>query len=159
MPVAVRRARQSELGAVRDIVYASWLSTYSPLIGRETTREIIADRHSPTMLASQHGREDAWFLIAEDGGEIAGHLYAFADEGIYVDRLHVRSDLKGRGIGTALLHYLEKQTDGQRIWLDVLRGNDAALAFYHARGFVTVGETDECGGLAGIPAIILEILR
>lgn len=158
MAVSVRRAERSELGEVRDLVNASWLSTYPTLIGLKETEKIIAVRHSMEQLEKQFNSEDAWFFVAEDNGVIAGHLYAFRDEGIYVDRLHARPDFKGRGVGTALLDELAGHARDERVWLDVLKGNSAALGFYLARNFKTVRETDACGGLAGIPAIVLERL-
>ena len=50
----------------------------------------------------------------------------------------------------------ERLSPHRRVWLDVLQGNDAAMGFYERVGYTRAGETDECGGLAGIPAIIFE---
>lgn len=160
--VTVRPAGPSEIELARDLTNRSWVNTYSPLIGEQVTRGIIEDRHSAGRFheqaerAQSKGAQDL-FLIAERNGQIVGHCYTFEDDGCFVDRLHVDPELKGGGIGRAMLAYVEnEQPAGTRIWLDVLRGNDAAIAFYRRVGFTAVGETGACGGLAGIPAVIFE---
>ena len=145
----------------RALTNRSWLSTYPPLIGEQATRDIIADRHSHARFAAQAVAAESdpvgMFLVAEMDGTVAGHCYAFEKGGCYVDRLHVAPELKGRGIGRSLLDYLEAaQSPGSRIWLDVLEGNDSAMAFYRKAGFRECGKTPACGGLAGIPAVIFE---
>jgi len=157
MSLEVRRAEGPEIEAARDLSNRSWVSTYSPLIGESETREIIADRHSTQRFAEQARRVQDRFLVAVEDGAVVGHLYAFQNDGMYVDRLHVDPAMKGRGTGKALLAHLEAQlfTD-TRCWLDVLSGNDAAMRFYERVGYRETGRTDACGGLAGIPAVIYE---
>ncbi|MEN0040211.1 MAG: GNAT family N-acetyltransferase [Pseudomonadota bacterium] len=157
MSITIRRAEGTEIADARDLTNRSWLSTYPPLIGQAETEEIIATRHSADLFREQAGRVQDRFLVALKSNKVVGHLYAFQKDGMYVDRLHVDPDLKGFGIGKALLGHVEQQLfAGTRIWLDVLKGNDAALGFYEAVGYERAGETDACGGLAGIPAIILD---
>jgi len=160
--ILVRPVEAREVEAARDLTNRSWVSTYTPLIGEQTTREIIQDRHSAERFTDQArdaalGNTQSLFLVAEMEGRIAGHCYTFEKDGTYVDRLHVDPALKGHGIGRAMLTHVEAtQPEGTRIWLDVLRGNDDAIAFYERVGYRSIGETDACGGLAGIPAVIFE---
>ncbi len=153
----IRRAAGLEVEAARELSNHSWISTYSPLIGEEETRKIIVDRHSSERFAEQACKVQDRFLVAVGDGKVVGHCYAFFQDGMYVDRLHVDPAMKGMGIGTALLTHLEGQLFANtRCWLDVLKGNDAAMRFYERVGYREVGETDACGGLAGIPAVIYE---
>ena len=158
----VRPVTDQDIEPARDVTNRSWVSTYTPLIGNETTLAIIEDRHSAERFAMQAAdaaskSDVAHFLVAEMDDRIVGHCYAFEKDGCYVDRLHVEPILKGHGIGRAMLEYVEaQQPAGARIWLDVLRGNDSAIAFYKRVGYQLIGETDACGGLAGIPALIFE---
>ncbi|MEM7566913.1 MAG: GNAT family N-acetyltransferase [Pseudomonadota bacterium] len=161
----VREAVEADLGAIQALVDASWLATYAPLIGETETRRLIAEKHNLPKLRRQLAEPDDVFLVAEADGDILGNVYGFPKplpnrtqaNAFYVDRLHARPDAKGRGIGTALIAACEARLpEGAILWLDVLRGNDAACGFYGARGFVQAGETDCCGGLAGIPAMIMQ---
>ncbi|MDD9908749.1 MAG: GNAT family N-acetyltransferase [Ahrensia sp.] len=157
MKFDIHRATGAEIEAARDLTNRSWLSTYPSLIGEETTRKIIVDRHSSQLFVEQASRVQDRFLVAVDGATVVGHLYAFQKEGMYVDRLHVDPTRKGQGVGRALLAHLERQLFADtRCWLDVLTGSDAAIRFYERVGYKRVGETDACGGLAGIPAVIYE---
>lgn len=159
--VSIRVAREGDVELARALTNRSWLSTYPPLIGEQATRDIIADRHSKSRFAAQAVSAEndpaGMFLVAEKDGTVVGHCYALGKDGCYVDRLHIAPELKGRGIGRALLDYVEaSQLPGTRIWLDVLEGNDSAMAFYRKVGFKECGRTPACGGLAGIPAVIFE---
>jgi len=157
MTVTIRRAQGTEVADARDLTNRSWLSTYPALIGQAETEEVIADRHSADRFREQASRVQDRFLVALQGDKVVGHLYAFQKDGMYVDRLHVDPDMKGLGIGKAMLGNLEQQMfPDTRIWLDVLRGNDDAVRFYEKVGYNRVGETDACGGLNGIPAIIYD---
>jgi ribosomal protein S18 acetylase RimI-like enzyme len=65
--------------------------------------------------------------------------------GALLDNLHVRSDLKGAGIGTRLLSMaaqgLVRSRPSQSLCLWVLDQNNAAQAFYDARGGTRVETT------------------
>ena len=56
---------------------------------------------------------------------------------VYV--LYLRMDLRGRGIGTALLDFVTEQqklAGAHEQWVSVTEGNDLGIPFYLARGFV-----------------------
>ncbi len=58
-----------------------------------------------------------------------GHVYV----------LYLEPSLRGRGIGTALLEFLTTQQRSEGAteqWVSVTEGNDLAIPFYVARGFV-----------------------
>lgn len=161
--VTIRAAHAADVEAARVLTDRSWLETYTPLLGEALTSEIIRERHAPAVFRDQASaagldpNPSTLFLVAEKDGAIVGHCHAFAKQGCYVDRLHVAPGMKGQGIGRAMLDHVEtRQPSGTRIWLEVLRGNDAAIAFYRRVGFRQSGETDACGGLGGIPAEIFE---
>ena len=157
MSLQIKRAEGVEISDARDLTNRSWLSTYPPLIGEEETRSIIEGRHSAELFLEQASRVQDRFLVAIADGNIVGHCYAFQKEGMYVDRLHVDPSRKGQGVGKALLAHLETQLFADtRCWLDVLQGNDDAMKFYERVGYQKIGQTDACGGLSGIPAVIYE---
>ncbi len=155
--VEVRRpVNDSEVEAARELTNRSWLCTYAPIIGEGETQGIIASRHAPQLFAAQAASNESEFLVAASGNTIVGHSFSFAKGcGVYIDRLHVAPNLKGGGIGRALLTHTESSCGaGTRLWLEVLEGNDNAVGFYERLGFKQVDRTDACGGLAGIAALI-----
>ena len=155
--IEVRRASDGEIEAARQLTNRSWLTTYAALIGETETRKIIATRHSGAVFQEQAADAASDFFVAVKDGGVVGHSHSYAKDGYYIDRLHVEPDLKGAGIGGMLLRHMEADlARGTRVWLEVLDGNDNAVAFYQHCGFVPQRRTDACGGVAGVPAVILE---
>lgn len=153
--VQVRKASSEDVEAARALTNRSWLTTYAPLIGKDVTASIIETRHAAPLFAAQAANPEHTFLIAARDDEIVGHCHTFPKQRTYIDRLHVEPDLKGGGIGRAMLDYVEAQhKTGSRIWLEVLDGNASALAFYERVGFKFEGMAGDDDGLAGVPALI-----
>ncbi len=97
-------------------------------------------------------------VVAEYGGEAAGFAHTVLDAdsgwGALLDNLHVRYPLKRQGIGTALVaeaaQAVLRESAVPRLHLWVLEQNEAARAFYEARGGTCVERADvpPPGGIA-----------
>ena len=91
-------------------------------------------------------REDALFLVAEEGGEILGYcgvLTALAQGDVL--NVGVRPDLQGQGIGRRLVGALIKKMDERGVsslYLEVRTSNQAAIGLYEASGFKEVGRRE-----------------
>jgi ribosomal protein S18 acetylase RimI-like enzyme len=53
-------------------------------------------------------------------------------------KLYVHPDHQGLGIGSLLLSEVEAMVEGDQLWLEVVDGNEPALAFYRGHGFEEV---------------------
>ena len=83
-------------------------------------------------------------MAEPDEGEIAGFLIGrrVSDE-VEILNLAVRAELRRKGIGSALLSRLLAGLAAEPAWkiyLEVRRSNEAAVAFYQRQGFAHVGE-------------------
>jgi len=81
--------------------------------------------------------------VAEWGGELAAYaiLWRVQDEGELAN-IAVRSDLRGRGIGSCLLSRMLKvaEDSGVRsLYLEVRESNELAREMYARRGFQEIG--------------------
>ncbi len=81
--------------------------------------------------------------VAEWGGELAAYaiLWRVRDEGELAN-IAVRSDLRGRGIGSGLLSRMLKvaEDSGVRsLYLEVRESNELAREMYARRGFQEIG--------------------
>ena len=105
----------------------------------QLTDEVVFDRAE----FGEHlfgDRAVASVLIAEVDGRTAGMALWFPTfstflgrAGIWLEDLYVRTEHRGQGIGTALLHHLRSMTTGRVEW-SVLDWNERAIEVYRGLG-------------------------
>lgn len=158
---ASARIRHMEAGdapAVAELVTRSWLTTYAPLMGEERAAAESAKRHAPQMIAADLSKPHSESFVAEaQDGSIVGHAYAMVSKGVlWLDRLHVVPGHQGTGLAAHLMHAVIVNYVGEpSISLEVLKGNERAIRFYEREGFVATAERDSCGGIAGVPTLVM----
>lgn len=89
-----------------------------------------------------HDRDCA-VIVARDGRRLAGFaIMEFHDEHAHLNLLAVRPGYRSRGVGTALMRWLESSARTAGIFdiaLELRANNDAARRFYEKLGYATVG--------------------
>jgi RimJ/RimL family protein N-acetyltransferase len=108
-----------------------WLATEAPIDRREV-RARWRD-----LLSTGEGA----ILVADDGGPIVG-LAAMVGRAEPELGMLVRADRRRRGVGAAILEACvawAESRSARRIVLHVFPHNEAAIALYHAHGFVERG--------------------
>ena len=156
----VRTAGARDLEAVRELLTQTWHATYDAIYGLEKVNDITGEWHSLNALKAQMKRPNSEFLVADDGKRIGGIAFAAATSDpaiILLHQLYVHPDFQRQGIGKALLDEVgESFPEAKTLRLEVEEVNGAAVAFYRANGFLPVGNTADCGGGSGLPALIFE---
>ncbi|MFC4910719.1 ribosomal protein S18-alanine N-acetyltransferase [Actinomadura gamaensis] len=99
------------------------------------------------------------YVVAEEDGEIVGYagLAAAADQAD-VQTIGVRADLRGRGIGAALLTELLDEAvrrGSAQVFLEVRADNDPARRLYERFGFVRVGLRRRYYQPSGVDAVVM----
>ena len=131
----ISRARPEQAGEIHDVV----VSTISEIYPRYYTREVVEffiGYHSPERI-----REDisaGKVYIAEENGRIAGTGTINGDN---IERVYVRPEYRGKGIGSALMDYMEGE---------ILKNHEAVVVesslpageFYRKRKYVQVKHMD-----------------
>jgi GNAT superfamily N-acetyltransferase len=111
---------------------------------------------------SSSGRDRRLVLLAEDPRELAGFVCVLLDEepewGACLDNLHVRSDLKGRGLGRRLFaeaaRWVAFMQPGWPMHLWVFEANRPARGFYERfKGEVVAREIKRMPGKAEVPSL------
>ena len=154
----IRHMTETDIAQVAALIHASWVSTYGPLMGDDRAESESARKHQPALIAADLTRMHSESFVAEAGdGRIAGYAYAKVEKGVlWLDRLHVAAEFQGTGLAAGLLHAVIVNYIGDAsISLEVLKGNDRAIRFYEREGFVTTEERDACGGIGGVPTLIM----
>lgn len=131
--IVVRRARADELDAVAALHRRSREDAMPFMRGMHTVDEDRAFFRERVFAAC-----DVW--VAEFNGEPAGMC---AVRPGWIDHLYVDPKHQRRGIGTALLREALAANETVQLW--TFLANDRAIAFYEARGFVRIRETDGAG--------------
>jgi ribosomal protein S18 acetylase RimI-like enzyme len=158
----IRAMTDADTSAVSRLLRESWRRTYGPLIGIETTAQISDEHHAPQRLAAELSNDDSLSFVAERAdGSIAGYAMARMDDAgdVKLERLHVDKSEYGTGLAADLLHAVLAAHAGiPSIALEVLEGNDRALAFYRKHGFEIVSRQPASHGAEGKFSLIMRKL-
>jgi GNAT superfamily N-acetyltransferase len=124
VPLVLRFVRElAEYEKLAHEVVATEEGLRETLFGAEPKAEVV--------FAMVDGAEAGFALFFHNYSTFHGRL------GIYLEDLYVRPELRGRGVGTALLRHLAGlaiERDCRRLEWSVLDWNEPALAFYRAIG-------------------------
>ncbi len=112
----------------------------------QLNQQLIRDEaHRSTMsLAELQHRMATWLqgeyaaVIAEQEGVTIGYaLFQETIDHVYVRQLLVTETARRRGVGRAIVEWVRQHAGGDdnRLRIDVLIGNEPAIAFWHAMGF------------------------
>jgi ribosomal protein S18 acetylase RimI-like enzyme len=147
--IAIRPATGQDAAVIAEIHTSSWRDAYAHILAPEFLNGAIeADRLA---VWSERLREPpAAQLISvacDPPGNVQGFVCSYydvdADWGSLVDNLHIRPELRGRGIGERLLRDAARQLSasaaGPGLHLWVFEANAAALRFYQRLGGRVVG--------------------
>ncbi|WP_036258109.1 N-acetyltransferase [Mesorhizobium sp. WSM3224] len=155
----IRAMTSDDLAAVSRLLGQSWRRTYAPIMGDETVARLSAERHAPEKLAAELEDEDKMSFVAEDAdGSITGYAMAMMDTkgDVMLERLHVEPRAFGSGLAVDLLHAVLAAHAGiPSIALEVIEGNDRAIAFYRKHGFEVVERREASHGVGGHASLIM----
>ena len=140
--IHIRAMTERDIDAVSRLLGASWRRTYVPIMGAETTARVSDERHAPERLAAELADPDKASFVAErPDRSLAGYALASmdGDGDVRLDRLHLDPSEFGTGLAADLLHAVLAFHSGiPSIAVEVIEGNDRALAFYRKHGFEVV---------------------
>jgi ribosomal protein S18 acetylase RimI-like enzyme len=138
-----REATAADAAAIAGLHADSWRRHYrGAYLDSFLDGDVIADRMAEWADRLSRPAPDRYTVVADLGGAIAGFAHTILDAdprwGAFLDNLHVRHDMKRRGIGARLLAETVRAVASRRpsagLYLWVLEQNTAAQAFYRAQG-------------------------
>jgi GNAT superfamily N-acetyltransferase len=147
--VRYRQAVTADSRAIASLHADSWRRHYrGAYLDSYLDREVDADRQAEWSYRLTRPAPDRLTMVADLGGAVVGFAYTILDFdprwGAYLDALHVRHDLKRRGIGAQLMartaRAIARRRPSTGLYLWVLEQNIAAQAFYQTLG----GRCIEC---------------
>jgi ribosomal protein S18 acetylase RimI-like enzyme len=141
--VQYREATASDAEAIARLHADSWRRHYrGAFLDSYLDGDVEADRMSEWTDRLAHDAQGRYTVVADLDGMVGGFAHTILDAdptwGAFLDNLHVRYDLKRRGIGARLLRETAREVARRRpsngLYLLVLEQNTAAQAFYKRQG-------------------------
>lgn len=143
-----RQADPAAAEAVATLHAESWRVAYRGILGDGfLDGDAFAERRDFWRRRLAVADPDRYVLLAEEGGALQGFICVLAaadpEWGALVDNLHVRPDLRGRGLGTELLRaaarWVRAHDPGSPLHLWVYEDNRPAQRFYEKLGGLPSG--------------------
>lgn len=132
----IRSMTEADLPKVVEIENESFTAPWSP----ESFRTLLG-RRDTTLLVAEEKEGDA-----PGGGIVAYAVFWSVLEQGELANLAVRSDHRGRGVGSALLDRvleLARLRDIRTVYLEVRASNEGARALYRSRDFEELGRRED----------------
>lgn len=124
------------------LAHASDVDTIARM-SRDLVEDGLAWAWTPRRVAASVRRRDALVVVARDAREdVAGFgIMRYGDDDAHLDLLAVRPDCRRRGIGRAVIAWLEEPAllaGIAAVFLEVRESNRGARAFYERLGYRTL---------------------
>ena len=151
MNVTINKCTIDDLDKLKKLAYQTFDESFRPLNIQETIDTYLGEAFTKEKLSVEimtNGSE-FYFIYADE--DLAGYLkinYAPAQtdindpESVEIERVYVKKEFKGQGIGKQLMDYafkLAKDSGKEYLWLGVWEKNKDAIEFYKHIGFTVTG--------------------
>lgn len=149
--IHICNATQQDIPALCALARVIWTATYTGLISQLQIDYMLADRYAPERLSQQiDDPQHAWRLAYWEHN-LVGFAHARLETGrCKLDKLYIHPDYQRQRIGRALLGDIQAFActhAATRLFLQVNRGNAAAIAAYQQYGFtISTAQVFDIGG-------------
>ncbi|MBQ6336471.1 MAG: GNAT family N-acetyltransferase [Ruminococcus sp.] len=139
-------SRVDEMSALASAIIKDY---YDPLLGAEQNDYMIEMFQSPTAIRSQLSHGYRYRFIRKDGMNIGFLAMIPHEDAMYLSKLYLHKDSRGKGYGRTILAYIKEQAESEgfhAIELNVNKENETKY-IYEKLGFVQVrAEKNDIGG-------------
>lgn len=113
---------------------------YDPLLGAAQNDYMIVMFQSARSIAAQLGEGKRYFFVQYDGEDIGFFCFYPHDDAMYLSKLYLRADMRGRGFARPMIDFIgeeAKKVGLYAIELNVNKGN-VSKNIYEKLGFVRI---------------------
>ncbi len=146
--MTISHASAADLPLIQRLANEIWWPAYGHIIPHGQISLMLGELYSEEALARQVA-SGGNFLIVRLGPDPLGFAeYREKPSDPHVmrmEKLYVGPRAQGRGVGRRLIAFIAdraRELGKTMLELNVNRGNEAAIGFYHKNGFEVVAETD-----------------
>lgn len=139
----LREASIKDLANIAKLHAQSWRENYHDALSAEyLNSKVFTDRELVWTERLTHPSVNQYVLVAENNGTFCGFICVYGanhpEYGSIVDNLHVKAEVKGKGLGSKLLaaaaKWIATHYKTQPLYLEVLACNTNAIRFYEFLG-------------------------
>ena len=123
---------------VSEIAYPLFAEVYD-YVPRDMLDEFLEETQTPERIREQIADGLRYAFILEDGVRVGYVCYGMDGQGMYLSKLYIFRESRGRGIGSEVIDAVEAEARANgaaRIHLDVNYRNEGAIRLYRRKGFV-----------------------
>ena len=161
--LSIHPLMESQIDAMRLLARSIWQSTYASLISQAQIDFMLADRYAAARIRAQLDDTGHVWRLAWWDSEMVGFAHAGIEtSACKLEKLYLHPNYQRRGIGGALLAAVKsfaREHAATRLWLQVNRGNTAAIAAYQKHGFmIREARVFDIGGGFVMDDYVMEVL-
>lgn len=134
-----------EIESVALLAKQIWQQHFTPIIGAEQVAYMLKNFQSAAAIQQQITDGIVYFAI-EENKQYVGYIaliFNTDQEKVMLSKLYLKQDIRGKGLGKALLNHAEKlaiQSNNPLLWLTVNRFNEETIAWYKRQNFIITDE-------------------
>ena len=144
MAQTVRRWTLDDLTVIQDVLWKTWLDSYSHFIPEEDLRSYFSEHYDLDSLRTLFHNPMADGFVALDDTSIVGFMRTARDpeeNRYYVSSIYVLPQYQAKGMGKALMERAAKEAKAfrlDRLWVGVMVQNTQAVDWYKSMGYEVV---------------------
>ena len=142
MKISVQEVRgKNDIKKVEQLAYEIWTQHYTPIIGIDQVDYMLENFQSFEAIEKQISEGMSYFLLFFEGEPVGYMASKPQGENMFLSKIYVLSDLRGKGIGSYALNYLEtraKEMGCRNLSLTVNKNNTDSIRAYEKLGFINV---------------------
>jgi ribosomal protein S18 acetylase RimI-like enzyme len=147
----IREATSADVDAVADAGRRFFTAAYGNISGADDLAAHVDDYFSKSAVANEIGREGVRYLLALEGGDIAGFIKLRRgpipddvpfENALEVQQLYVSPRQQRKGLGVLLTDRavaVARDNAADALWLSVWQEAEGAVNFYRKYGYHMVG--------------------
>ena len=142
MKISVREARgKNDIKKVEQLADEIWTQHYTPIIGIDQVDYMLENFQSFEAIEKQISEGMDYFLLFFEGQPVGYMASKPEGENMFLSKIYVLSDMRGKGIGSYAMNYLEtraKEVGCRNLSLTVNKNNTDSIRAYEKLGFINV---------------------
>ncbi len=134
----IRTASALDAALIETLARQIWTQHYVSIISMEQIQYMLEKNQSESAIIRDMGKGTVYEIACSDGEPCGYSASKLESEGLFLSKLYVKQDHRGKGFARELLKRIEtraREHSATRIWLRTHKRNAGSIAAYKRLGF------------------------